>query len=61
MAKLKEVKKKYEHGLKDGIDVADLKKQLDELDLKRITLEDHEEQMRKKEKVGFIIFKIFNE
>ena len=55
------MKTKYEHGLKDGIDVADLKKQLDELDLKRITLEDHEEQMRKKEKVGFIIFKIFNE
>lgn len=53
--KLKEVKSKYEQGVKDGIEVSDLKKQLEELDVKRIALEDHEEQMRKKEKVVVIV------
>jgi len=44
--------------MKGGIDVADLKKQLSELELKRIELEDHEEQMKKKEKLMPWYFKI---
>ncbi len=55
ITKLKEVKSKYEQGVKDGIDVSDLKKQLEDLDIKRIALEDHEEQMRKKEKVVVVV------
>jgi hypothetical protein len=37
--------------MKEGIDVTDLKKQLSELESKKIELEDHEEQMKKKEKL----------
>ncbi|XP_032782960.1 hsp90 co-chaperone Cdc37 [Daphnia magna] len=50
-AKLKETKIKYEQAQKDGTDLSDLKKQLEELEVKRIALEDHEEQMKKKEKL----------
>ena len=34
--------------MKEGLDMTDLKKQLNELELKKIELEDHEEQMKKK-------------
>lgn len=37
--------------MKEGLDMTDLKKQLNELELKKIELEDHEEQMKKKEKL----------
>lgn len=51
LAKLKEAKSKYEEALKAGSDAAELKKQLDSLVAKKAALEEHEEQMRKKEKV----------
>lgn len=38
-------------GMKEGLDMTDLKKQLNELELKKIELEDHEEQMKKKAKL----------
>lgn len=50
-AKLKEIRSKCEVGMKEGLDMTDLKKQLNELELKKIELEDHEEQMKKKEKL----------
>nr|CAH0107993.1 unnamed protein product [Daphnia galeata] len=50
-AKLKEIRSKYEVGMKEGLDMTDLKKQLNELELKKIELEDHEEQMKKKAKL----------
>lgn len=51
-AKLKEIKIKYEQAKKDGNDLLpDLKKQLEELNGKEIVLKDHEEQMKKKEKL----------
>ena len=48
---MKEIRSKYEVGMKEGLDMTDLKKQLNELELKKIELEDHEEQMKKKEKL----------
>ena len=52
-AKLKEIKDKVETSKKvEGMDVSDLKKQLDELEKERKKLQGQAEDMKKKEKVS---------
>lgn len=46
------MKAKYDKASKEGIDISDLKKQLDDLDKQRLALVEREEQMKKKEKVS---------
>jgi len=50
-SKLKIAKDKVENGKKEGIDVSDLTKQLDELEKERKKLQDQAEDMKKKEKL----------
>ncbi len=55
--KLKETKEKLEQAGKDGFDTTELKKQIEDLDKEKKTILDEEEQMRKQEKVNFVIKK----
>lgn len=55
LTKLKEVKTKYEKAIKDGSETAELRKQIDELEKRKTKLDDQEEQMKKKEKVIWLI------
>jgi len=60
-SKLKIAKDKVENAKKEGIDVSDLTKQLDELEKERKKLQDQAEDMKKKEKVVIpISFKLID-
>jgi hypothetical protein len=48
---LKEARAKLEKGDKDGIDLSDLKKQLDNLEKEKAKINDEELEFNKKEKV----------
>ena len=52
---MKETKEKLEQAGKDGFDTTELKKQIEDLDKEKKTILDEEEQMRKQEKVNFVI------
>ena len=58
-AKLKEARAKLEKGNKDGIDLTDLKKQLDNLEKETAKINDDEFEFNKKEKVWILFLCIF--